>query len=168
MEQGYFEWLYNKMCDGRYGVESFRKLFKQLYDTEFIFSIPRDRNRADDGIDLRIRYFGDRRHHDIPCSVLELMVALAIRMEETIMDNTTIGDRTAQWFWGMISSMGLNSMTDSMYDDIRVEDIVNRFLNREYEADGRGGLFTIRNCEYDLREVEIWYQLCWYLDNIYE
>ena len=37
---------------------------------------------------------------------------------------------------------------------------------REYAPDGRGGLFTIRNCEEDLRKVEIWYQLCWYLDTI--
>jgi hypothetical protein len=168
MEQGYFEWLYNKMCGTVYGPVSYRKLFTQLYETEFTFTMPRDVNRAEDGIDLRARYFESQSHRDIPCSILEMMVALAIRIEETIMDNTIIGDRTAQWFWGMISSMGLGCMIDSMYDDIRVGDILTRFLNREYMPDGRGGLFTIRNCETDLRDAEIWHQVCWYLDNIYE
>ena len=47
-----------------------------------------------------------------------------------------------------------------------VEDVIERFLDREYGPDGKGGLFTVRHCEYDLRDVEIWYQLCWYLDSI--
>ena len=39
-------------------------------------------------------------------------------------------------------------------------------MNREYEPNGKGGLFTIRGCEEDLTEVEIWYQLNWYLNTI--
>jgi hypothetical protein len=103
---------------------------------------------------------------DGPCSVLEMMIALAIRCEETIMDDPDIGDRTRQWFWGMIINLGLGGMTDANFDPDFVDDSVLRFLNRDYEPDGRGGLFTIRNCHRDLRDVEIWYQLCWYLDSI--
>ena len=103
---------------------------------------------------------------DEPCSVLEMMVALAIRCEESIMDNPVYGDRTGQWFWNMIVSLGLGSMTDEMYDRDYVDNIVDRFLDRDYSPDGRGGLFTIRNCEYDLRDVEITHQLYWYLDTI--
>ena len=95
-----------------------------------------------------------------------MMIGLAIRCEEWIMDNPNYGNRTRQWFWSMISSLGLGSMHDERFDEAYVKQIVIRFLNREYQPDGRGGLFTIRNCEYDLRDVEIWYQLCWYLDDI--
>ena len=42
------------------------------------------------------------------------------------------------------------------------------FLNRQYEADGRGGLFIVRNSRFDLRTVEIWYQAMWYLDEVLE
>ena len=102
---------------------------------------------------------------DGPCSVFEMMVALAQRCE-AVMDDPKIGDRTGQWFWGMIASLGLNGMSDNHYDEKYVKDVINRFLDREYEPNGKGGLFTIRNCEHDLRDVEIWYQLCWYLDTI--
>jgi hypothetical protein len=95
-----------------------------------------------------------------------MIIALAIRCEETYMDDASIGDRTGQWFWGMIRNLGLGSMVDSRFDKLYVEEVVRRFLDREYEADGTGGLFTIKNCDADLRDVEIWYQLCWYLDTI--
>lgn len=133
----------------------------------------KDRNRAEDGVDLRFRFAKHKRlskndalewHDRTPCSVLEMMVALAIRAEEQIMDNPQVGNRTTQWFWGMISSLGLTGMSDNMFDLIDAKDIIERFLNREYSPDGKGGLFTIRDCEYDLRDVEIWTQLCWYLD----
>ena len=41
----------------------------------------------------------------ISCSVLEMMVALAICCEETYMDNPNIGNRTGQWFWNMVKNI---------------------------------------------------------------
>ena len=66
----------------------------------------------------------------------------------------------------MIVNLGLGSMTDNRYEAYVVDDILDRFLDREYEPDGKGGLFTIRGCKHDLRKVEIWYQTCWYLNTI--
>ena len=96
-----------------------------------------------------------------------MMLALAIRCEETIMDDPKVGNRTKQWFWGMVTNLGLGSMTDDRFDRRFVDDVVERFLDRRYEPDGTGGLFTVRNCRYDLRKVEIWYQVCWYLDSCF-
>lgn len=174
MLNDYFEWLYDLVCGERFsrGI-SFRKLLVQLYNTDFIYIHPRDINRAKDGADLRYRFALIQGLDDVPpyldgypCSVLEMMVALAIRCEETIMDDPQIGDRTSQWFWGMVNNLGLGAMFDDVYDSDTVDYILNRFLYREYEPDGRGGLFTIRGCEYDLRKAEIWHQLNWYLNNI--
>lgn len=147
----------------RYSRVSFRKLLIYLHQTEFRYSIRKDGNRAEDGIDLRGRY-GEIT--DDPCSVLEMMVALAIRCEEEIMDDPKFGNRTGQWFWGMINNLGLGSMSDDRFDRKYVDEVITRFLDRDYEPDGKGGLFTVKDCEYDLRDYEIWYQLCWYLDNI--
>lgn len=170
----YFEWLYNLVCENRYSKQiSYRKLLMYLHDTEFRYLISKDENRAEDGMDLRYRFAYE--HADIedaelylsgPCSVLEMMIALALRCEENIMDDPRVGNRTGQWFWGMIVNLGLGSMTDTRFKKQFVEDTVERFLEREYEPDGRGGLFTIRDCIRDLRTVEIWHQLCWYLDSI--
>jgi hypothetical protein len=95
-----------------------------------------------------------------------MIMALAIRCEENFMDDPSRGNRTQQWFWGMIRNLGLGSMTDDRFDERAVRKTIEIFLNREYEPDGRGGLFTIRHRREDLRNVEIWYQLCWYLDSI--
>ena len=57
-------------------------------------------------------------------------------------------------------------MSDARFDRDRVEYVIAKFLNRDYEADGRGGLFRIRNCKYDLRNVEIWTQMLYFLDSI--
>lgn len=172
----YFEWLCKMVCDMR-GSEyiSFRKLLTCLHETEFSYSILRDRNRAEDGMDLRYRFALTHNECspeiimntlDGPCSVLEMMVALAIRCEENIMDDPNRGDRTRQWFWGMVINLGLGAMTDKLFDERLVDKAVQRMLNREYEPNGKGGLFTIYKCNKDLRDVEIWYQLCWYLDSI--
>ena len=173
----YFNWLYNLVGgEKRPKQVSYRKLLRHLHDTEFRYVIAKDKNRAKDGEDLRYR-FALARYYDVDpdyitdllddraCSVLEMMVALASRCEET-MDDPGMGDRTGQWFWGMIVSLGLGSMTDDLYDDEYVGQVLDRFMDRQYEPNGKGGLFTIRNFDRDLRTVEIWYQLCWYLDSI--
>lgn len=173
----YFEWIFDLVCRDRYARDiSYKKLLKRLHDIEFTFSISKDRNRAEDGIDLRKRFASLPRYNEHyesvlddlygPCSVLEMMVALAIRCEENIMDDPRVGDRTKQWFWGMVNNLGLGSMNDDRFDDDYVDDVIAKFLNRDYEPDGEGGLFRVKRCEVDLRTVEIWYQLCWYLDTI--
>ena len=169
----YFEWMYNLVCGERYARQiSFRKLLMRLHDTEFTYLMDRDENRAKEGIFLRYRFsliygYEDALEYlDGPCSVLEMILALAIHCEENIMDDPAMGDRTRQWFWGMIVNLGLGSMMDENFDRQYVEETVERFLNRDYEPNGKGGLFFIRDCKYDLREVEIWYQLNYYLNTI--
>lgn len=169
----YFEWLCELVDSKRFSKRvSYRKLLMHLHNIEFTWFIPHDDNRADDGIQLRRRYA--LTQHDVslsnyisgPCSVLEMMVALAIRCEESIMDDTMFGNRTGQWFWGMIHNLGLSPMNDSEFDRDFTDDVIARFLNREYEPNGKGGLFTIKHCDCDLRTVEIWCQLSWYLGSI--
>ena len=166
----YFEWMYDLVGGGRRSpVISFRKLLEYLHRTEFTYTISMDENRASDGVDLRLRFAYDddvNRYLNGPCSVLEMMVALAIACEENIMDDPGIGDRTAHWFWNMVINMGLGGMTDARFDEEYVRTVVTRFLNRKYEYNGKGGLFTVKNPERDLRTVEIWWQLCWYLNEI--
>lgn len=168
----YFEWMFHIVCDGRYGKEnSYRELLAYLHEIEFTWIIPKDSNRAEDGKSLRWR-FAYSTHTNVydaldgPCSVLEMILALAIRCEESLLDDPSYGDRTGQWFWKMIANLGLGSMTDQRFDQDYVDDAISRFLNREYEADGRGGLFTVRNCGCDLRDVEIWNHAMWFIDSI--
>ena len=174
----YFQWLYDWASEGRYHPTiSFKKLLTHLHKTEFIYLLPKDQNRAEDGENLRWRFAMDIRDSDEstdyilkcldgPCSVLEMMVALAIRCEEDYMDDPLYGDRSSQWFWEMIVNLNLGSMVDGSYDRRYVDDVLHRFLYRKYEPDGRGGLFRVRNCNEDMRKLEIWYQMCYFLDTL--
>ena len=177
LDNEYFEWLYDMVCAERYsGAIGFRKLLKRLHDTEFIYIIDKDANRASDGMNLRYRFayayeqaggVRDAERYLIgPCSVLEMMIALSLRCEETIMNDPRIGNRTGQWFWKMVVNLGLGPMRDDNFDIQFVDRTLERFLHREYAPNGAGGLFTVPRCEYDLRKMEIWFQLCRYLDSI--
>jgi hypothetical protein len=174
VNEGYFEWLCDQIDGKRFSnAMTYDKLLRHLHNIEFTWFIPHDDNRASDGVQLRRRYAFAMKDMTLPnylqgqCSVLEMMVALAIRCE-TIMDDDGVGDRTGQWFWGMIHSLGLTPMTDREFDRNQVDTIIARFLNRDYNPDGSGGLFTISGCMYDLRKIEIWCQMSWYLGNFVE
>lgn len=171
----YFDWMYQLVCSRKYtrGL-SYQKLLNHLHGIDFYYTIGMDGNRADDGIELRYRFGHENSYEESmiasyldnrPCSVLEMMLALAIRCEEQIMDDPDIGDRTGRWFWDMIGNLDLGSMSDSIFDRNYVNDVVFRFLDRDYERNGEGGLFTVDNGR-DLRSVEIWYQMLWYLNDI--
>ena len=167
----YFEWMYDYVCKGRAHKDvSYRKLFMCLHDTEFTYSLIMDENRAYDGICLRRRFAHTKSEEDYnyildildkPCSVLEMMLALAIRFEEEIMDDPRYGNRVKQWFWTMLKNMGLNMMTDQVFDREYVEQAIYTMVDRKYDRYGKGGLFYIPNCQDDLRKFEIWTQLCW-------
>lgn len=168
----YFEWMYNLVRGDRFArTITHRKLLTFLHDVEFVYFVPYDENRAADGIALRYHYCVIHNCEDLecyltgPCSVLEMMVALAIRCEN-LMDDIYMGDRTGQWFWSMISNLGLGSMSDDNYNEWFVNDVVTRLINREYEPDGRGGLFRVKGWERDMRTAEIWHQLMAYINSM--
>lgn len=174
IKEEYFTWLYDRVCkEVSHDTITFVKLFECLHSTTFNWLIPNDVNRAKDGETLRYRYAmecDDISIRDIlagPCSVLEMMVALAIRIEESMMDDPRYGDRTGQWFWTMLANIGISHMADGVFDEEYVRERIIMFLDRCYEPNGKGGLFYIKNCDEDLRYHEIWTQLCWYVSDFY-
>lgn len=175
LEYEYFNWMYNLVCDDRLFRKTYKKLLTKLYNTEFIYLLPMDGNRAEDGIDLRYKFGYENNLNESmistyldykPCSILEMMIALSLRCEENITYNPDLGDRKAQLFWNMIVSLKLGIMDDTNFDICYVEKVLDKFLNRKYEPNGSGGLFTINNSDKDLRDMEIWYQMHLYLDYI--
>ena len=170
----YFHWMYQLVVDNRYSNKSYSKLFSRLHDTEFRYTIPMDGNRAEDGVELRYRFGSEKGYDermiasfldDRPCSVLEMMTALAIRCEEHLMENPEIGDRTGQWFWDMLVNLGLGRMDDGHFDRYEADRILERFLDRDYERNGKGGLFTVNNGR-NMRTTEIWYQMNYHLSEL--
>ena len=162
----YFQYLCDIVAKSH---NEYAKLLSYLYDTPFEYEYELDLNRSFDGVDMRrsfeLHTGNNRALVSGPCNMLEMMVALAIKMENTMTDLDK-GDRTGQWFWIMIHSLGLESMTDSNFDENHVEDVLNRFMKHEYSRDGNGGLFTIPDTPDDMRREEIHTQMCWYLNTL--
>lgn len=142
-----------------------------LHDMEFVYILEMDGNRADDGISLRDRfaYENDLDWHEVdemldgPCSILEMMVALSKKCAD-YMAEADEPDNTSKWFFMMIQNLGLIGFDDDAFDEGAAVDILNQFMRREYMPDGRGGLFTVAG-RHDMRTVEIWYQMMYWLDD---
>lgn len=174
INEEYFLWLCEKVEPKGFKRNLYSKLFHHLHNRNFTWysDIPNDKNRYEDGIDLRFRFGYEMQYDDqiieeelniCECSVLEMIIALAMRCEDEIMYDSNYGNRYERWFWLMITNMGLNQMDDAHYDADYVDERINVMIYRDYNSDGSdGGLFVV-DCEYDLRYVEIWYQCMWYL-----
>lgn len=171
LKEKYFDWMCELVRHNeRRG--SYLKLLRYLDSADFQYSIEMDGNRFEDGINLRYRFGYDNDYLpslianslDVkPCSVLEMMIALSIRCEE-IMDAPEKENQTGEWFFNMIDNLGLTDMTDSRFNREYCFQTVERFLEREYEPNGKGGLFTVKKPKTDMRNVEIWYQMMWYIN----
>lgn len=176
--ESYFDWMYHLVCEDRYTKKTYRKLLMHLHSTPFTWTIEGDKNRLHDGVNLRWRFerqyrsvFEGRDVADIlgdpeECSVLEMMIALAIRCENQIMADPDAGDRTGQWFWEMIVNLNLGREDDRFYNPEYVDGVLQTFLRRTYKRDGAGGLFRVKGFLGDMRTIEIWYQMCHYLAHL--
>lgn len=166
-------------------------LYTQLLRTEFTWvddktnDLYMDENRADDGLYLRQDYCDsfnvDRSEleQDLDvhnkCSILEMMVAFAKRIDDEVMWDNEYGDRTPIWFGYMIYALRLDTYKDgSKYSWLGVKRKLNKFLRRDYGLDGYGGLFYIEVDDWrdvdehfdyishfrpDMNRTELWQQM---------
>lgn len=174
----YVEWLKNLISNDGKMEYAYSDLLNYLYQYKLnyteLMKIPMDLNRADDGVYLRYRfakeygYTNEEIRYGIKenCSMLEFLVALSVKIEENIMTDPVYGNRISDWFWNMITSLGLGTMDDFAFSSMRCDKILKRFEERRYKANGRGGLFTIDNPKCDMTSIEIWRQANTFVNGI--
>ena len=166
LENLYFNWLCAKVAHVEVPTPSltYWDLFRHLYTTEFVWLVHGDANRLADGLELRHEFLveahlgEERGWRETPCSVLETMIAFARHAE------FTAGESVSFWFWRFVENLGLIEANDA--SDISVEEIetiLDDFVWRKYDENGRGGLFPLEHTTKNQREVEIWYQFNEYL-----
>lgn len=161
----YFHFLCQKIGIGEPGFEYF-ELARVLFSIPFRAFIPNDENREMDGLDLRFTYFEDYELiPDEACSMLEMLVALAFRMEYEIgFSSPEVGAR--RWFFEMIGNVVHTNCVDSKFDfscEKQVREAFERVNSRSYEADGTGGLFPLIYPPGDCREIELAFQMSQYM-----
>jgi len=166
IEEVYFNWLYSKVARVDVPTPSLTHwtLLRDLHSTEFVWLVPGDDNRAQDGLDIRKEFLNQAFLSEgpawmsIPCSVLEMLIAFARRADFQV----DLGER--EWFWIFLDNLTLRDLNDAMEDITPiVADVMDQFLWRTYRRDGRGGMFPLKKTSNDQRKVEIWYQFCEYL-----
>lgn len=129
-----------------------------------------DENRYEDGMALsnRCELGNIRDYGDFPCTMLEMMAALALRCEESIMFAPGTDNGAGELFWKMIDSLGLSEMKNGCFDREKADCIIFRLLEHKYESNGKGGLFQIddeflKHVNKDMRKMEIWDQMGLYI-----
>lgn len=174
-KQMYFSWL---VCE--VGMDrGYLVLAQLLHSIEFYWVLELDENRAKDGLRCREMWLeglqAECEDKDIaepigaldvvgsgPCSVLEMLVGLATRIEVDVMQDDRYGDRRSMWIFAMLQNLGLTKYDDAHLDASASRIVryrVANLLDRHYAYSGRGGLFPMWDyAEEDQREVEIWWQ----------
>lgn len=166
IENLYFNWLCAKVIRLENPTPTLRydRLLKILHQTEFVWLVSGDDNRAEDGAELRRNFLVEMNSKepsewkDLPCSVFEMLVAFSKRAEFA----TDVYH--VNWFWEFLENLDLLRFNDaSCVTEENVHEILYTFVWRQYLPNGRGGLFPLEGPHNDQREVEIWYQFCAYL-----
>lgn len=163
----YLQWLYSQVSSLKLKSPSrtYWNLARQLYSKEFVWFVPNDDNRVEDGRDLRYEFIDDQQIEsvdpewmDLGCSMLELLIGLSRRLSFE-----TEGE-SRDWFWKLLENLHIHTCTDDgPYPREIVDDILDTVIWRTYDRTGRGGLFPLKNARKDQRNVELWYQLNEYL-----
>lgn len=180
MELEYYNWLLSNVDEYDHPIDNYSSLLESLYSTQFYWLIDMDENRALDGMELRDKFalsygldvdefteymIDNNACLDGSCSVLEMMIALAIRCDEEIMQdsNGCISD----WFWIMIVNLNLENQDNEYFDIHYVDDVLETWMSRKYKRNGEGNIFYSDIRRKDFRKAEIWYQMNWYLSDHY-
>jgi hypothetical protein len=167
IEELYFNWLYHKVASIKTLPTpsiTYVTLMRQLHSTEFVWTLSGDDNRAEEGLDYRRRFLlesnldQDPPWFNIPCSILELLIAFSGRAS----DQTELSART--WFWIFLTNLGLNDLSDSNLGIERlVNEIIDVFIWRTYDSTGYGGICPLETTTNDQTKLELWYQFCEYV-----
>ena len=130
--------------------DAFDDILYPMYKTPFIAYVPRDDSRVSDGLALRRRYKGPI--DILECSVLEVVIALAIRMENEYIGDPSI-NQIKSTFIRLIDNLGLIKNKNNIYERL------NMFVKRAYAPNGVGGLFPLKRTLRDQRDVDLWGQM---------
>lgn len=166
LDELYLSWLYECAADPEITnpSQTFWNLLHHLFTKEYVWLIPNDDNRVEDGRALRGEFIEDQGLDDmdpdwmnLECSMLEMIIALSRRL------SFQGGGEPRDWFWRLIDNLGLNIADQQRFPRKRVEEVLDRQIWRTYQSNGAGGLFPLRHPHRDQRDVEIWNQLNAYL-----
>jgi hypothetical protein len=151
----YYEWLKAQIeiPNGK----SYNGVFEIMHNLEFVWTVPNDDNRIQDGLDLRYEFLNspEQTLHLQGATLLEILVSLSRRTA------FTAGGTPEQWAWQLLRNLRFHKKPDPLteHQSARVKDMLDTLIWRTYQRDGRGGFFPLNHPDEDQTKVEIWYQM---------
>lgn len=151
----YYAWLVSQIHIPN--KRSYEYLFERMHNLEFVWTVPNDDNRIQDGRDLRYE-FSETYRRDLKLewvSILEVLVALSRRVAFLDSVDPTI------WAWKLLKNLKLTKMSDPVSPEKveKIEEILYALVWRTYERNGEGGFFPLRHHVEDQTKTEIWFQM---------
>lgn len=170
LDEQYLRWLHGQIIPARLRNPSrtYWKLARQLYSSEYVWMVPNDDNRVQDGKDLRREFLADAGIHSVDrdwlelgCSMLEMLLGLSRRLA------FEADGEPRDWCLHLLANLGLTAYNDRDYNREAKEHIEEKIYDviwHRYLPDGRGGLFPLKHAPQDQRRTELWYQAAAYLN----
>ena len=134
LDEMYFKWLYSQVgdIDAKNPRHTYWGLFKQLFSKEFVWIVPNDDNRIEDGRDLRYEFVDQSGLSDVDqawinmgCSMLELLIALSRRLA------FEAEGQPWEWFYQMLVNTGLYEQDDKRIDETYVNAVLDKIIWRQ-------------------------------------
>lgn len=184
VKENYFFFLLSLLNDSKHKSNDYTKLCSLLHRTPFVVLNPMDDNRVSDAKQLRSKwlstiYVRDERLKEeyakdinsIPISMFEILVALAIHINDYVLADPDKPELPANLFWNFIDNIVAYGQFGSKYtkaSQVLINDkwcdftektmsaSLDRIINRTYHPDGVGGLFPLKDPKINQRKEELW------------
>ncbi len=150
----YEEWLISLTNDKHHKPKTYSKLLNELDMLDYRYRFILDENRDKAGQNLRTRY-GYENGVDVNdirtghASVLEVLIALSANMADQTECNQ--GDM----FWHMLMNLGLEKMTNDIFDKRVVDKIINNWIDGVFESNGSGSPFPLNDYHGDATHLDL-------------
>ena len=169
IKKAYFDYMVEKVCDRQHHRVDYIPLLDLLNSIPFTVVMEMDGNRAEDAAYNRKNWLQSEdlyeylyEFDDEKVSVLEVLVSIAERLEFQVgnpMDNRRISDQ----FWEILRNLDIEKYTADNYKPLNIKEKVRNWMLRKYKKDGSGSIFPVKNCEKDMRSLQIWDQMSMYI-----
>jgi len=164
------EWLIESVNNRK--DKRFNRLLTILYNKEFYSLINYDENRAKDGTQLRNLWQSENKlsEEDIAfgvAKILEVLLGISKRVWHEIYGSKYSEKLDpSDIFWILLDNLGLTKFSDEylasgMFEEI--DEILVRWVERQYNKNGVGGIFPVLRASKNMRNLELWDQMSLYI-----
>lgn len=168
LTEDYLRWLESQLR-GKQVNDTYWDLVWIMFNKEFSWSVPNDDNRMADGRDLRLDFCYERNlppetlNYLGEASFLEVLIGLSRRL------SFDAGDHPQRWAWRLLDNLKLTKYADPLSPNRarRAKRVIDDCIRRDYRPDGVGGFFPLAWPDADQRQVELWYQMAAYIDELH-